>query len=214
MNKDLLWITSLLCLLPIIFSVVVYSSLPEQIAIHWNSAGTPDNYAHKAVAAFGLPVVFLAINLFSKARLLNDPKEAGQSQAIRQVGIWLIPILSIVLVPVTLSIAMGANIPIVLLCTLVVGILLIIIGNYLPKSRQSYTFGIKLPWTLADADNWNKTHRLAGYLYIAGGALLIGSNFLLSNAAAQISVTVMIVVVLVVIPIIYSYTQYAHGKAK
>lgn len=210
-NKRILWITSLLCLLPLLFSVIVYRSLPEQIAIHWNSAGVADNYVHKALAAFGLPIVFFAINLFSKIRLLNDPRE-GQSQAIMQLSIWLIPVMSIILVPVTLAIAMGADIPIVMICTLLVGLLLVVFGNYLPKSRQNYTIGVKLPWTLNNADNWNKTHRLAGYLWIAGGVLLIISNFLLPRAFAQIAVTVIIVVVLVLVPIIYSYSLYKQEE--
>lgn len=212
-KKTLVWITSLLCLLPLVFSAMVYTSLPEQVAIHWNSAGVPDNYVHKAFAAFGLPVLMMAINLFSKARLLEDPKGAGQSRAIRQIGIWLVPGLSIVLVPVTLSIAMGVNIPIVLISTLFVGILLIVIGNYLPKSRQNYTIGIKLPWTLNDGENWNKTHHMAGYLYIAGGSLLICCNFILSYASAQLFVTMGTIVVLIVVPAIYSYSQYKNKKA-
>ncbi|HCC34853.1 MAG TPA: hypothetical protein DEQ02_04180 [Ruminococcaceae bacterium] len=213
-KKTLIWVTSLLCLLPIAFSVAVYSSLPEQIAIHWNNAGTPDSFVHKAIAAFGIPLLFLIINLFSKIRLLNDPKGESQSQAIKRFAIWLIPALSVILVPVTLSIAMGADIPIVMISTLLVGILMVIIGNYLPKSRQNYTIGIKLPWTLNDADNWNKTHRLAGYLWIIGGLLLIACNFLLRGAIAQLSVTAIIVAMLILTPILYSYMQYTHMRVK
>ena len=57
--------SSAICLLPILLSLVVYRDLPEQIAIHWNNSGTPDRFAPKAAAAFGLPALFLAINLFS-----------------------------------------------------------------------------------------------------------------------------------------------------
>ena len=48
-----------------------------------------------------------------------------------------------------------------LILEILMGALLIIIGNYLPKCRQNYTIGIKIPWTLADEDNWNRTHRPA-----------------------------------------------------
>lgn len=211
-KKTVMWVTSTLCLLPIVFSAVVYASLPDQIAIHWNSAGTPDNFVHKAMAAFGIPVLFLVINLISKMSLLNDPKGDGQPQAVKRFVIWLIPAMSIILVPVTLSIAMGADIPIVMLGTLMVGIVLIIKGNYLPKSRQNYTIGIKLPWTLNDADNWNKTHRLAGYLSIAGGVLIIGCNFLLADKVVQISLTAVIVTILVLIPVLYSFVLYKRER--
>jgi uncharacterized membrane protein len=207
-NRTIVVVTSVICLLPLVFSALVYTALPEQIAIHWNSAGEPDNAVHKAIAAFGLPFLFLAINLYSKMRLLNDPRREGQSQAIRQISIWLIPAASILLVPVTLLMAMGTRVPVVLLGSLLVGLLLVIFGNYLPKSRQNYTIGLKLPWTLNDADNWNKVHRLAGYLWIAGGLGLIAGSFLLRQPLAHIALTVLVVVVLVLVPSVYSYLLY------
>ena len=47
----------------------------------------------------------------------------------------------------------------------------------MPKCRQNYTMGIKLPWTLADEDNWNRTHRMAGYVWTAGGILMLIVGF-------------------------------------
>lgn len=216
-RKTLLWITSLLCLLPMVFSAVVYSSLPEQVAIHWNNAGEADNYVNKAVAAFGIPIMFLVINLvLTKMRMRGDPKDEGRLRANAgwQILVWTPPALSILLTPVTLLIAMGVDIPMDMVGSLLVGLVLIVFGNYLPKSRQNNFIGIKLPWTLQDVDNWNKTHRLAGYLYIAGGILLIACNFLLSGTIARLSVTGVVVAALILIPILYSYTQYSRGKGK
>lgn len=213
-NKTLLWITSLLCLLPLVYSAVVYPTLPEQIAIHWNSAGEADNFVPKAIAAFGLPFLFVAINLYSKIRLLNDPKAEGQSQAIKQLSIWLIPVLALVLVPFTLLTAMGVEIPLLMMASLLLGLLLVVIGNYLPKSRQNYTIGVKLPWTLNDPDNWNKTNRLAGYLSMAGGALLIVWTFLKPETAFQIPVTILIVLALILLPLLYSFSLYKTEERK
>lgn len=210
-KKRTLWITSLLCLLPMIFSAVVYSGLPDIIAIHWDVAGVADHYVHKAFAAFGMPIIFLIINLLlSKMRLLGDPKGEGQLRANAgwQILTWLAPVLSLILVPITLCIAMGADIPMVMAVSLLVGLLLIVVGNYLPKSRQNNSIGIKLPWTLNDTDNWNKTHRFAGYVYIVCGGLLIIANFLLENTFAYVSVDIIIIAALALIPVIYSYSLY------
>ena len=152
-DRFVLLLTSLVCLLPLIMSLVVYPDLPEQVAIHWDSTGNPDNFAPKALAAFGLPFVFLALNLFSKLKLFNDPKRAYTSQTMQLLTIWLPPVLSVILVPITLLIALGRNIQITLVAPVILGALLIIVGNYLPKSRQNYTIGIKLPWTLHDPHN-------------------------------------------------------------
>ena len=210
-KKRTIWITSLLCLLPMILSAVVYSRLPDKMAIHWDVAGVADNHVHKAIAAFGMPIVFLIINLLlSKMRLLGDPKGEGQSRANAggQILTWITPALSVILVPIMLCIAMGVDISMVMVGSLLVGLVLIVFGNYLPKSRQNDFIGIKLPWTLNDTDNWNKTHRLAGYVYIVCGALLIIANLLLDNRFAYISVDIIIIAALALIPIIYSYSLY------
>lgn len=213
-NRAILLLTSLVCLLPLIMSVAVYSELPDQIAIHWDSSGNPDNFAPKAVAAFGLPFLFLAINVFSKFRLFNDPRRANTSQAMQLLANWLPPFLAVVLIPITLLIALGSNIQITLVAPVLVGVLLIVAGNYLPKSRQNHTIGIRLPWTLNDADNWNKTHRLAGYLYILAGLILIGGTFISngSQRANSLSLTVCIVIVLVIAPLLYSYWHYKRDN--
>ena len=202
-------LSSLVCLLPLIFSLSVYDELPLQVAIHWNGAGQPDGFAHKALAAFGMPFVLLAIHLFSNLMRLSDPRRAAMSQVMQRFLAWLIPALSLVLVPVTLLIAMGADIPIALIAPVLVGLILIIIGNYLPKSRQNYTIGIKLPWTLHDADIWNRTHRMAGYLYILGGIIMAAGAFALRGQASFfVPLTLLVVLLLAVIPALYAFALY------
>ncbi len=203
-------LSSVVCLLPIILSIVLYNDLPQQIAIHWDSAGNPDNFAPKAVAAFGLPFLLAAINLLSKLKLYHDPKRSNTSQAMQVVAAWTPPLLSLIVVPITLFIAMGAAIPIALVVPPLVGVLLIICGNYLPKNRQNYTIGIRLAWTLHNADNWNKTHRMAGYLYIFAGLILIAGTFISHHSGVinGMSLTVFVVILLVIAPIIYSFMLY------
>ena len=158
-NKILL-ISTALCLLPIILALVLYEKLPEEIAIHFDHSRQPDNYLPKAIAAFGLPVLLAAINLYTHFRLNNDPKAENASSTLKQAGKWVIPLISIVVMPITLFIALGAELPINMIITAIVGIVIVCCGNYLPKCKRNYTVGIKLPWTLNNEVNWNKTHRL------------------------------------------------------
>jgi len=72
-------ITTIICLLPMILSVLVYKQLPEQVAIHFNSAGIPDGFAPRAVAAFGLPLLMAVINLYTHFMLNKDPKKQNAS---------------------------------------------------------------------------------------------------------------------------------------
>jgi uncharacterized membrane protein len=99
--------------------------------------------------------------------------------------------------------ALGYGINVEIIMPLLVGLMFIIVGNLLPKCRQSYTLGIKLPWTLHNEENWNKTHRLAGKLWVVGGIItmasaLIGSFWILLS----------VLILMVAIPTIYSYCLY------
>ena len=95
------------------------------------------------------------------------------------------------------NIGMGVNI--------IVSIVFLVIGNYLPKCKQNYTTGIKIPWTLNSTENWNRTNRLAGWLFMAGGILF----FL--NAFLQWSGMFLIIIGIALLPIIYSFILYKKG---
>ncbi|MFS0780371.1 SdpI family protein [Bacillus sp. 1P06AnD] len=200
--------TTFVCLLPIILGLFVYNKLPDQIAIHWNSSGSPDNFAPKVLAVWGLPILLAGINLFSQFMVKNDPKKANSSTVLKQLGRWIIPILSVIIIPITLFKALGYDIPIQIITPAMVGIVMIICGNYLPKCKQNYTIGIKLPWTLNSTENWNKTHHMAGYLWMAGGVCLIVGIFLNVN---WLPLTLIVAAVLVLIPTIYSYFLFKKG---
>lgn len=209
MKKDRLSIiTTVVCLLPMILSAVLYNKLPGKIAIHWNSAGVADNYAPKAFAVFGLPVLMAAFNVFLHFSLNNDPKKANASGALKYLVKWTCPVISVIILPITLFIALGYAIRIEVIVPVIVGVIFVAIGNYLPKCKQSYTVGIKLPWTLNCEANWNKTHHLAGYLWIAGGICMVAGSYI---RVPGVPLTLVIVLAMVVIPFIYSYTLYKKG---
>ncbi|WP_230203676.1 SdpI family protein [Bacillus massiliigorillae] len=207
-SNSLLVLTTVICFLPMILSIVLYNKLPDEIAIHWNNAGEPDNFAPKALAAFGLPILMAAINLVTHFSINTDPKKANSSSILKLIGKWLVPIASVILVPVTLFIAIGYDISIPMICSAMVGIVIIAVGNYLPKCKQSYTVGIRLPWTLNSENNWNKTHRIAGYLWIIGGFALLINSFLNTGI---LYLTLTIAVLIMGVPYIYSYLLYKKG---
>jgi uncharacterized membrane protein len=186
-----------------LLALAVYGRLPAQIAIHFNSAGNPDSYLPRALAAFGLPVALALINLYIHFRLNTDPKIANASSVLRSVNRWALPFISVIIMPVTLFMAMDVDIPINIIATAIAGIVIVIYGNYLPKSKHNYTLGIRLPWTLHNEDNWNKTNRFAGFVWVAGGLLFIINAFL-----SLWYVTAAIFVVLLVAPVVYSYLTY------
>ena len=207
-NKSQIVLTTVLCLVPMIAGVILYSRLPDSIATHFGVDGQPDGWSSKALAVFGLPAILAGINLLLHFALRTDPKRKNMSPALFNIAIWTVPAVSILTNAFVLANALGYESRIELILPLLVSLLFIVIGNYLPKTKQSYTMGIKLPWTLASEENWNRTHRLAGYLWVACGILMalltllkIGSFWLMP----------VIIAVMVLVPTIYSYSLYKKG---
>ena len=207
-NKTLI-ISTILCLLPIVLGLVLYESLPDEIAIHFDSAGRPDNYLPKALAVFGLPVLLAAINVYLHFRLNSDPRRENASASLKAASRWALPLIALVLMPVTLFMAMGSPLPVVMVAKAMAGLVIAVCGNYLPKCRRNFTVGIRLPWTLASDENWRRTHRFAGFVWVTGGLIMTGDAFL-----SIPYVSLIVIVLLVVLPSVYSYVTYMNQDKK
>jgi uncharacterized membrane protein len=207
-KNKVLFITTFLCLLPILLSAVLFKDLPNEVAIHFDIGGNPDGFANKAFAAFGLPLLMAGLNILLQILLENDPKKTN-GEPLRFLSKWLIPVLSLTLVPATLFIALGYDIDLQTIIPVFVSILWIIIGNYLPKCKHNYTIGIKIPWTLSSEENWNRTHRVAGWIWTIGGVLsLIASLTGLFTPILFFLVTALMVAV----PVGYSFYLFSVMK--
>ena len=206
-SKWTLMITSVIILLPIFGGLLLWDQLPDKVPFHWGINGEVDGWASKPVAVFLMPAMMLAVQWVCVLATTMEPKSKNAT-ATKMMGIvlWIIPLLNIVLHVMVYTAALGHKINAAVVMPLIVGAMFVIIGNYLPKCKQSYTMGIKLPWTLNDEQNWNATHRLAGKLWVAGGVLTMLCAVLPSVATFIVMMGVL--VVMLVVPTIYSYRLY------
>ena len=199
-------ITSILCLIPILIYLFTWDKLPEQMPVHFNSSGEADRYASKAFAAIGLPLILFAANVLINFAVEADPKNSSSGKEMKAISKWMVPVISIIVNGMVALISLNIPINISVITFALIGLLFIIVGNYLPKSKRNYTIGIKLPWTLNSDENWNKTHRLAGYLFIVSGLLM------LVNAFVNMSWIFFVAIALCVfVPTIYSFLLYKKG---
>ena len=205
-NKTLIW-TSLVCLIPLVAGAVLYNRLPETVATHWDMNGVANGWSSRAFAAFGLPGILFAVNLFVPFALRTDPKRQNMSPALVSVAQWTVPVVSLLGSGLTLARALGYQVRVEKIVPALIGVLFIIIGNFLPKTKQSYTMGIKLPWTLASEENWNRTHRLAGFVWVIGGVYFVVMSFFSWTLAGFL----IPVALLGLIPSAYSYILYRRG---
>lgn len=205
-NWKILVITSVITILPILAGVILWGKLPEQIPSHFNAAGEIDGWSSKEFSVFGLPLILLVAQWLSVAATLADPKQANHSGKILHLVFWIIPALSVVLHTIVYAVALGKEVRVEVILPVFMGLLFVIIGNYLPKSKQNYTIGIKIPWTLDSEENWNKTHRFAGRIWLVCGIVIMLTGFF---GGFWFILAAMFLMILA--PFIYSYILYRKG---
>ena len=204
MNKKLAVITSIIIiLLPIAVSLCFWNQLPEQVPIHWNIHGEIDGYASRFVAVIVLPLVLFVLHFVCAFATMMDPKYKNISDKIWMLILSICPVLSILLMYMMVGSALGMEIDVNAILPVFLGVMFVVIGNYLPKCKQSYTVGIKIPWTLNSEENWNKTHRFAGPCWVIGGIVVMFTGLFENEILIMV-----IALIMVFAPIIYSYMYY------
>lgn len=165
-NKKVLIITTIVCLIPILIGVVCYNSLPEKVAVHFNLNNQPDNYFSKAGFVFGVPIIMVILQIFCCVVSDLSSKNPEANKKVIMIYKWIIPILTMVLYNVTIAYARGKEMDIRKIVMCIIGILFMVIGNYTPKVIGN------LP-TLQNEKLKRRITRLMAYLFIANGILAI-----------------------------------------
>ncbi len=207
-NRTLIIISSVVVLLPSVVGLFLWNKLPEDMAIHFDMNGNADSHCHKAWAVFGLPLFVLAAHLFCSFMTAHDPKHKAIDTKINQIAYWICPLCSLFIGVIIYTHSLDMPFSIIPFAQIFIGIFIMIIGNYLPKCKQNYTVGIKLPWTLNDSDNWNCTHRFAGKMWLAGGLLIVLDAFVKSFV-----LSLAVIVLMIIVPILYSFAYYKKHSA-
>ena len=202
-KRRLIILTALVTLSPLIVGLILWNKLPDEIPTHYGITGEPDGYSSKAMTVFGLAPMMLRFHILIIYVLCKDPKTANLSNKVLNLVLWIIPFVSLYNCLMVYGKAFNLPISISKLTVVLLGLLFMVIGNYLPKTRQNHTVGVRLPWIIKDADNWNKVNHLSGYLCFIAGLIMCLSAFLNDNAMWII--TLIVFITAGVIPVIYSY---------
>ncbi len=192
-------------LIVIIFNLIFYTKMPDMVPNHWNIDGEVDGYTTKFNGFILLPIILVLSGIFLNFMLDNDPKNKNQKNMAITIGKIAMPGILLLIMVLQTVFGLGMEFDVNLVVNFLLGILFIAIGNYLPKAKRNYTVGIKLPWTLNSDENWNKTHRLGGILFILAGMLFIANIFISSE------IVVYIMILTFILPAIYSFYLYTKG---
>ena len=198
-NKKFFIASCIVILLPMFAGFLLWDQLPAQVATHFGRNGEADRYSSKLFAVAGIYLFLLAVHILCSVITEFDPKK-------RNVGskLWC----GVMIYGNALGYKDVINLN--LWTNVLLGIVLIVVGNYLPKCRQNYMIGIKLPWTLDNEENWDYTHRMAGKWWIIGGVLTILLGF--QKFVDPIGAAVGIILIVTLIPAIASYIYYKKHR--
>ena len=206
--KPKMLLTSMITILPILLGLLLWNKLPEQVVTHWDANGVPNGWSSKLFAVVGLPLFILACHIVCIVATMADPKAKNHSEKILTLVLWICPVTSLFCMISVYAEALGYHVSITKIASVFVGLLFIAIGNYLPKCKQNYTVGIKVPWTLNSIENWNRTHRFAGKLWI-----LAGITFIVLCFIKKMYLATAIMLLMATAPMVYSFWYYKKYEA-
>ena len=213
------WVSLMIVVAAFIVSAVVYPRLPATIPTHWDLSGQPNGWSSRFWGAWLIPVFLLGMWALVRVLPRIDPrgsnyaKFGGAFEAIIDTIMLFVLALHIV----ALRAALGHPVEMERILPIGIGVLLIVIGNLLPRARPNWFVGIRTPWTLSSDRVWEKTHRFGGRIFVAGGLIITIASFLWVQEAHVVLFAVMVLVASSVM--IYSYLEWkreqpAAGAAK
>ncbi|ASS76124.1 hypothetical protein CIG75_14925 [Tumebacillus algifaecis] len=177
-------------ILPLLFIVIsiaasiwVYPQLPDQVPTHWGPSGEVDDYSSKSSAVWFSPILMILIYALLVFMPRIDPKRANYQRFSSTLTLvnTLLMLIFLGIQGAVISQWLGYDFNMSLFAPLLVGVLFLVLGNYMPRFQQNYAFGVRTPWTLANEEVWRKTHHFAGRAFVICGVLLLLSLLLPSS---------------------------------
>lgn len=160
------------------------------IPSHWAIDGRPDGFAPPALVLFILPAVTAFISLLLAALPSIMPAKGDLSRSRRPYVVAWQGVLGLMLVLhlTFVASALGAPVDVLRIALVSAGVLLVLVGNVLPKTRFNYVMGVRTPWTLADERVWDRTHRFAGaVMMLAGVCAAVGPLMFKEDVAVVVA---------------------------
>jgi immunity protein, SdpI family len=186
-----------------------YDDLADRVPIHWNIQGEADGFVPKSdafLAFYLMPTVMAGFLVLTLALPWLSPKhfEVDRSRSLYGFVMLLAVALLGFLHAVMLGSALDPHLPHGRLLVGGLCLFFALMGAVLSKVPRNFYIGVRTPWTLASEEVWQHTHRLAGWLFVAGG--------LIGLVAALISLPLWVafagIMVAALVPVLYSLVFY------
>lgn len=195
--------------LPLIYLYLVFDNLPENVPLHFDFKMEPDRIGNKSELWYIILLVMggsiLSYLLISNIHKI-DPKMAKEQNniIIQKIAFFLVIFFAMMSMFIVYSSTIGRMTSLIFI---LMGVLFAVLGNLMYNIKPNYFIGVRLPWTLNDETNWKKTHRLTGYLWVAGGVFIAILSIILPHKPMFI-VFFSVLTIIVLIPTVYSFQMF------
>lgn len=218
-------------IITLISSIVAICILPDNVAVHFDQYGVVDRWGSKYEILI-LPVIMIIVYVvfefcisshLNKKAIGSDDKEAADAQTNLKVMSVIIPMINGFLMLVNFAFLQATyqqtmnsvtyEIDIMKYVAMLMSIMIILMGNYMPKTRKNSNVGFRLLWTRYNDITWTKSNRFAAYIMMIAGAIsLLGS--ILFDGTVSMSIMMLTFIISIITMTIYAYIVYRDEKKK
>ena len=197
-----------------VLAVALWPSTPDRVPVHWGFAGEPDRYGGKAEGLLLLPLITLGVYLLMLFVPRIDPRRAEYARFEGAYGVLRLSIVAFqaLLYGFILLWGRGVELDVTVVVPVLIGGLLVVLGNLLGKVRPNWFVGIKTPWTLSSRRSWVKTHRMAGWTFVLLGLAFVVLGF--AGPAWALPALVAATIVSSLSLVVYSYLVWRSDPEK
>jgi len=205
--RTVLFWTIILSIAAIGLGLALEPRFPEQMAIHWNEQGVADGYGSRFMGIWFLPLMTIGLTLLLLGIPRIDPlkKNIDQFKKEYYTFILLFVFFFIYLHGISLLFNLGVQFNLVTVMIPAFAGFFYYIGVMMEKAKRNYFIGVRTPWTLADDEVWNETHRVGAKGFKIGGVITLLGVVFPSLAIWLMMVPLLVVSVFIVV---YSYVVF------
>lgn len=180
----------------ILLSVLTYSSLSPEIAIHWTN-GEVTRTAPKLLGVILIPSIMIMIYWMFSLLFKTDPKKKNVNNRIKNIVISTVLLLLFSIHVAVLAVGLGYDLNMNIVAGLIIGTITMILGNIMPQAKKNFTFGLRTPWTLSNEKVWAISNRFTGRIFFLAGFLIILSVIVIPKYNVVFTVSLVLLVALV-----------------
>jgi uncharacterized membrane protein len=200
------WLSLTLVVAAFAVAAALYPWLPPSVPTHWNWRGEPDGFMPKSIGAFLMPLTMAGVwGLFAALPWLSPrgyriDRFRGAFDVMQAATLAFLLFVHVL----ALCAALGRGVAMNRALALGLGLLLMVVGNFLGKVTRNFFVGIRTPWTLASDEVWLRTHRFGGRLFVGAGLLAVAAAALDWGLAPALAA----VLAAALGPAVYSFLLY------